>query len=195
MFDAFSAGVEPGGLRTTEEIKILLCYMLHTVQQPMPRGDVTDIVVGGGMANYFDVENAIEELLRLQHLVEGEDHTIATTVTGGQIGEELSVRVPYTLRERSAKAALELLRRRRTEADNPVTVEKLPEGGCLVTCAVVDEGKALFSVALRVADDWQANQIKEHFLEDPSALYRANLAVLTGETDRRRGGSQLVIKL
>ena len=51
MFDAFSAGVEPGGLRTTEEIKILLCYMLHTVQQPMPRGDVTDIVVGGGMAN------------------------------------------------------------------------------------------------------------------------------------------------
>lgn len=94
MFDAFSAGVEPGGLRTTEEIKILLCYMLHTVQQSMDRSDVTDILTGSGMANYFDVENAIEELLRLQHLVEGEDRRIATTVTGGQIGEELSVRVP-----------------------------------------------------------------------------------------------------
>lgn len=195
MFDAFSAGVEPGGLRTTEEIKILLCYMLHTVQQSMDRSDVTDILTGSGMANYFDVENAIEELLRLQHLVEGEDRRIATTVTGGQIGEELSVRVPYTLRERAAKAALELLKRRRTEADNPVTVEKLSDGGCLVTCAVVDQGKTLLSVSLRVADEWQADQLKEHFLADPSLLYRANLAVLTGEAELRRGGSQLVVKL
>lgn len=195
MFDAFSAGVEPGGLRSTEEIKILLCYMLHTVQQPMARADVTDILVGNSMANYFDIENAIEDLLRLQHLVEGEEHRIATTVTGGQIAEALSVRIPYTLRERSAKAALELLRRRRTEADNPVTVEKLADGGCLVTCAVMDGGKMIFSVQLRVADEWQADQIREHFLQNPALLYRADLAVLTGEVNLRRGGSQLVIKL
>ena len=126
MNDTFAAGVEPGGLRTSQEIKILICYLLRTVEQPMLRDDVTDILVGNGMANYFDIEEAMEELLRLQHLVQSDDRRIATTVSGAQIGDELSVRIPYTLRERSVKAALRLLRRRSIEKDNTVTVDRSP---------------------------------------------------------------------
>ena len=128
MNDTFAAGVEPGGLRTSQEIKILICYLLRTVEQPMLRDDVTDILVGNGMANYFDIEEAMEELLRLQHLVQSDDRRIATTVSGAQIGDELSVRIPYTLRERSVKAALRLLRRRSIEKDNTVTVDRAPDG-------------------------------------------------------------------
>ena len=93
----------------------------------------------------------VEELLRLQHLVQSDDRRIATTVSGAQIGDELSVRIPYTLRERSVKAALRLLRRRSIEKDNTVTVDRSPDGARLVTCAVQDCGKTLFSVTLRGA--------------------------------------------
>ena len=195
MADAFTAGVEPGGLNTSQEIKILLCYMLHTVNQPMLRSEVVDIILAHGMANYFDTEEAIDELLRLQHLTESDDHRIATTVTGGQIGDSLSVRIPYTLRERSVRAALDLLRRHQVEKDNKVTINKLPQGGCDVTCTVEDNGAALLSVTLRLADEWQAGQIREHFLQDPAMLYRSILSVLTGEAETRRAGTQLVIKL
>lgn len=195
MNDAFSAGVNPGGLKTSQQIKVLVCYILHTVAQPMKRGDITDIMVGEGMANYFDIEEAINDLLRLQHLVESEDHRIATTVTGGQIGESLATQVPYTLRDRSVKIALRFLKRRQIEQDNEVTVERLPEGGCAVTCTVRDGAVPLLSVTLRVADEWQAGQIKERFLEDPSLLYRGTLAMLTGETALKRAGTQMVIKL
>lgn len=195
MSDVFSAGVQPGGLNTSQEIKILLCYMLHTVNCPMARDEVTDIIVGGGMANYFDTEDAIEELLRLQHLVTDDARNIATTVTGSQIGDSLSMRIPYTLRERSVAAALQLLKRKKTEEDNKVDILRLDDGSCQVTCTVLDQGKPLLSVSLRVADEHQAAQIKEHFLTDPSFLYRANLAVLTGDAGLRRAGTQLVIKL
>ncbi len=195
MADAFSAGVQPGGLNTTQEIKILLCYMLNTVNQPMARDEVTDIIVAGGMANYFDTEEAIEELLRLQHLTADDERHIATTVTGKQIGETLASRIPYTLRERSVKAALALFKRRAIEKDNKVDIRRLEDGGCQVTCTILDQGKPLLSVALRVADDYQAEQIKENFLADPSLLYRGNLAVLTGDAGLRRAGTQLVIKL
>lgn len=195
MSDVFSAGVLPGGLNNAQEIKILLCYMLHTVNCPMARDEVTDIIIEGGMANYFDVEDAIEELLRLQHLVTDDERRIATTVTGSQIGESLAVRIPYTLRERSVKAALQLLKRRAVEKDNKVEIRRLDNGGCQVTCTVMDQGKPLLSVALRVADEHQATQIKENFLTDPSFLYRSNLAVLTGDASLRRAGTQLVIKL
>ena len=90
MADAFMAGVEPGGLTNVQEIRILLCYMLRSVNAPVPRDALTDIITAGGMANYFDTEEAIEELLRLQHLVQSEDRLIATTVTGAQIGAFVS---------------------------------------------------------------------------------------------------------
>lgn len=195
MSDAFTAGVEPGGLTTSQEIKILLCYMLGSVGQPISRDAVTEIIVGEGMANYFDTEEAIEELLRLQHLVQGDNRLIATTVTGGQIGDSLATRIPYTLRERSVKAAVQLLRRREIEKDNKVEIRPLEEGGCEVTCSVMDGGRALLSVTLRVADKWQAEQIKERFIADPALLYRSNFAVLTGAAAMRRAGTQLVIQL
>lgn len=195
MDEAFTAGVEPGGLYNSQEIKILLCYMLHTVNQPILRSDVVDVIMTFGMANYFDTEDALNELLRLQHLVEDEEHRLATTVTGSQIGETLATRVPYTLRERSVQAALELLRRREVEKDNKFTVRKLEEGGCEATCTIEDDGKALLSVSLRLTDEFQAAQIKEQFLQDPTTLYRAVLAVLTGDVTSRLAGNQLIIHL
>lgn len=195
MADVFAAGVEPGGLKSAQEIKILLCYILHTVGQPIPRDEVTEIITAGGMANYFDTEEAIEELLRLQHLVEGDDRRIATTVTGGQIGESLSVRIPYTLRDRSVKMALQMLKRRQVEKENKVEIRPVDEGGYEVVCTVQDQGRALLTVSLPVADSMQAEQIKEQFLQDPSLLYRSNLAILTGDAGLRRAGTQLIIKL
>ena len=195
MADAFMAGVEPGGLTNVQEIRILLCYMLRTVSAPIPRDALTDIITAGGMANYFDTEEAIEDLIRLQHLVQSDDRLVATTVTGNQIGESLGVRIPYTLRERSVKAALQLLKRREVERDNKADIRKLEEGGYEVTCTVMDGERALLSVSLRVSDPWQAEQIKEQFLTDPALLYRSNLAVLTGDANMRRAGSELVIKL
>lgn len=194
MADAFTAGVEPGGLTSTQEIRILLCYMLDTVGQAMNRQDVTDILVAGGMANYFDVEDAMEELIRLQHLVEA-DKKVATTVTGAQIGQSLSMRIPYTLRQRSVEAALKLLKRIDLQRDNKVEIEPLEQGGYAVTCAVQDRGMTLLSVTLRVADRNQADCIKEQFLADPALLFRANLAVLTGDAGMRRAGTELVVKL
>jgi len=195
MADAFMAGVEPGGLTNVQEIRILLCYMLHSVAAPIPRDALTDILTAGGMANYFDTEDAIEDLIRLQHLVQTEDRLVATTVTGNQIGESLGVRIPYTLRERSVKAALQLLKRRKVEQDNKVEIRKTEEGGYEVTCTVMDGARVLLSVTLPVSDAWQAEQIKEQFLTDPALLYRSNLAVLTGDANMRRAGSELVIKL
>lgn len=194
MADAFTAGVEPGGLNNSQEIRILLCYMLNTAGCPMDRDAVTEILVGGGMANYFDTEDAIEELIRMGHLAE-EDRTITVTATGAQIGDSLAVRVPYTLRQRSAEAALKLLKRRQVEQDNKVDIQKLEEGGYAVTCTVRDGQRDLLSVTLRVSDNRQAEQIKEQFLSDPALLFRGNLAILTGDAGMRRAGTELVIKL
>ncbi|HIW73119.1 MAG TPA: DUF4364 family protein [Firmicutes bacterium] len=190
----FSDGVEPGGLRTSQEIKILVCYMLLGAGEAMPRQAVLEIISGNGMANFFETGSAIDELVRLGHLTEGEGDTLALTETGRQVADTLSGMIPYTLRERSVKSALQLLTRIRRERENTVTIEKLPHG-YNVTCAIGDDESPLMSFTLRVADDLQAQMVKERFLSDPVLLYRSLLAVLSGDAGVSIGDTRIVIDL
>ena len=191
--DAFSAGVEPGGLYTSQEIKILICYMLLGVGEPMERQMVTELIAGNGMANFFETAAAVDELARQGHLTE-EEGRISLTETGRQVGDTLAGMIPYTLRERSVKAALQLLTRIRREQENTVELEKL-DHGYRVTCTIQDSASPLMSVSLRVADDMQAGLIRENFLADPTLLYRSLLAILTGDAGMRRADTEIAIRL
>lgn len=192
--DAFSAGVEPGGLYSSQEIKILICYMLAGVDEPLPRQSVLEIIATGGMANFFEAGAAIDELIRLHNLTEGEDGRLYLTEDGRQAASTLSGMIPFTLRERSVQAALKLLTRMRREKENRVTVKKL-EHGRLVTCEIQDAGQPLLSFSLRVVDDLQAGLIRERFLEDPTLIYSSLIALLTGDAAWKRNGKRIEIDL
>ena len=192
--DAFSAGVEPGGLYSSQEIKILICYMLAGVDEPLPRQSVLEIIAAGGMANFFEAGAAIDELIRLHNLTEGEDGRLYLTEDGRQAASTLSGMIPFTLRERSVQAALKLLTRMRRDKENRVTVKKL-EHGRLVTCEIQDAGQPLLSFSLRVADDLQAGLIRERFLEDPTLIYSSLIALLTGDAAWKRNGKRIEIDL
>ncbi len=178
IHDAFSAGVEPGGLYSGDEIKVLICYLLMHVSEPLNRDIVSDVVVGGGMANYFETGAGLEELIALHNVEEEEDGTLRLTATGRQAAEALTARIPLSLRERSVSNAHRLLARRRRERENPVTIERYAEG-CMVTCTINDAGMPLMSLKLWVADNAQAKLVKERFIDDPSALYKMVLDHLT----------------
>ena len=190
--DAFDAGVEPGGLHSRQEIKILVCYLLLSAGVPLLRNDVLDIVCGSGMANFFDTCAAIDELVELGNLQEHEDDTLTVTDTGASATATLTDLLPYTLRERSAEAAVRLLARRRNERENHVTIEPC-NGDYTVTCTVGGGSAPLLTFSLLVADDRQAELVRERFLQDPLLLYQSTIAVLTG--DARLEANRIVIDL
>lgn len=177
--NAFDAGVEPGGLHTRHEIKILICYMLIGAGVPLQRNDVLDVVCGGGMANFFDTSAAIDELIELGNLCELEDGTVTVTDAGANAAGTLTDLLPYTVRERAVEGALKLLSRRRSEQENQVNIEKT-DTGYTVTCIVGGGEAPLLSFSLLVADDRQAELIRERFLQDPLLLYQSVIAILTG---------------
>ena len=163
------------------------------VGEPMERQMVTELIAGNGMANFFETAAAVDELARQGHLTEKEGR-ISLTETGRQVGDTLAGMIPYTLRERSVKAALQLLTRIRREQENTVELEKL-DHGYRVTCTIQDSASPLMSVSLRVADDMQAGLIRENFLDDPTLLYRSLLAILTGDAGMRRADTEIAIRL
>lgn len=192
--DAFTRGVEPGGLYNSHEIKILVCYMLNGAGEPMPRQAVLEIIAGNGMANHFETGNAIDELIRHDNIIENEDGTLVLTETGCQIADTLAGMIPYTLRERSVKAALQLSTRIRRERENSVKIEKL-EKGCDVTCTINDNNQPILTFTLRVADRMQAQLVRENFLNNPVLLYRSLLAILIGDAQLTHGDTRINIDL
>ena len=57
-FDAFTGGVADGGLRTKNDIKILICYMLATLDAPFSKNDMIRVLQETALANYFEINDA-----------------------------------------------------------------------------------------------------------------------------------------
>lgn len=193
-FGGFSEGVIPGGLYRKEDIQLLLCYILCTVNEPFPRATLVDVVVGNGLANYFETIEAIEGLLTVGTFKQDESELLTITDTGREATKTLSSRLPLTLRERSIKAAVQALARRRSERETDITVTDHPHG-CTITCAIRDAEAPLMSLSLKVGDHKQADMIRERFLDNPSLLYRSILSILTGRAETNEEDGQTVINV
>ena len=191
--DAFTDGVIPGGLLNSREIRILICYMLSSVDEPMPRKTVVDIIFSQGMANYFETEAAIEELVKLGNITETEDDLLIITEAGRSAAETLTTHIPFTLRERSVESAVRLLTRRRRERENNVEITPI-ENGVMITCSIDRTEHPMMSFSLRVADNEQAELIKDRFLNDPVTVYRLMIGLFTGEVQSRKIGNRTILE-
>lgn len=178
--DAFDAGVEPGGLHSHREIKLLVCYMLAGVPEPMSRESIFTVLCGHGMANFFDISTAIADLLSLHNLKEDEDGRLTVTDVGRDAAMTLKDMLPFTLRQRSVAAAKRLLTRLQNERENHVTIKK-EELGCTVTCVVGNTEAPLMSLSLLVGNEEQAEAIRERFLCDPLSVYQSVIDAVTSK--------------
>ena len=182
-FDAFAGGIEIGGLRSMLEIKILICYILESVKTPMTRNQICDVLQKTGLVNFFDANSALDELLESKALIEeeyvGEAHLVITA-KGSNSAKELETQLLPGVRDRAVKVALNTVARARSERENKVEVKKV-ENGYDVTFEIESNGDKLLSLTLNVSDEWQAEQLKDGFLDDPGALYSDIINRLIGE--------------
>jgi hypothetical protein len=52
---AFLQGVRMGGLNEQKDIQVLLCYLLYSVDQPIPEQMLSECILSNEIANHFEV--------------------------------------------------------------------------------------------------------------------------------------------
>lgn len=194
-FDAFTEGIEPGGLRNRTEIGILICYMLDYIGKPFSKNDLIEIFQEYGLANYFETVNALAELMKNDNVrdVEGSDDLLSLTKNGQLISVQLSENLSLTTRRKAAEAAAHLLKKRKVEQENPVTITREKDGGYQVNLRVTDGLRDLMSLTLFVPDIKEANTVKETFHKDPERLYSIMLAAAVGEKDMLKKAREVLL--
>ena len=179
QYDAFSTGVETGGLYHTDEIKTLICYLLRKVDHPLSSELIRQTLVSQGLANYFDVSESVSELLRAGNITAdfGEDaqEQLHLTPIGEDASMELLRDIPKSVREKALSAVLEAITKERNAEQTKISVEPCGSG-FHVTFRVADEADDLMCITLYAADLAQVERMKDNFLKDPVRIYSGILA-------------------
>lgn len=181
-YDAFDAGIELGGLRNRDDIRLLICYLLKSVDAPMTRQMLNEAMQEDGLANYFEVGQAIEELLKTGNItadILDEDEVISVTAKGREAAELLQTSLPRTVREKAVNSAIRLTTRAKIERENKIEVKKEENGGYTITFTLFDKETELMKLSVYVSDSLQLEQVKQNFINDPVKVYSTIITSLS----------------
>ena len=162
-FDTFDEGIAPGGLRSKNEIKILICYLYETVKDKMSQSLIVEAIRSDELANFFEIVVAFEELasdgtLIKSDIVDGEQ-TYVLSANGRVIANQLETTLAHSVKRKSYDCAIRLLSQRKTARENFVDIEKT-ENGFSVNCRVSGGEIDLFSFTLYAPNLEQAEVMK-----------------------------------
>lgn len=181
--NSFSEGVAPGGLRQRTEIKLLICYLLKTLDRSLTRTQVNEILQEYSIANYFEINGAISELISggqvLSRLKDGDEEITITAKALFDVGV-IERDLPKSIREKAVKSALKILTRERIERESQVNVIRL-DHGFHVELSVCDMGTELLKITVYVTDESQIEIVKRNFYNDAVSIYSGVISSLTVE--------------
>lgn len=179
--DAVSAGVSPiGGLFSTAQVRILICYILSNIKDPVSGRMLADTLHYEGIANVFEVNDSIAHLYESGHLklIDEAEDTYVVTTQGRDVAETLKSSLPYTVKERAYSAALKMVSRYRRTKETDIKITR--EGTrSFINCTALDGDQPFMSIKLQVTDEDQAVFIKEQFLNSSDNIYAEIIALLT----------------
>ena len=159
QFDAFTAGIEDGGLRSSSSIAILACYIIARSEERLTKKNVVDALVEGKIANYFEITSAISKMIKTDNLVEGEDGYLSVTSKCAFNVEMLENDLPITIREKAVELAAKTARLEIYKKENKATVEK--DGDKYkVTLHVSDKNCDFMVLSLYFPSEAQAQVVK-----------------------------------
>ena len=176
-YDAFSAGVEPGGLRNTAQIKILIGFIVKSLDRPIEKSRLIEALQLHGLANYFDASQALADQSACENLTADENDLLYITEKGRAAVNELEGEIPRSVREKALGDSVKLQTLERRRSENKITV--IPEGdGYNVTFEIFDRETLLLRLSVYAADREQVDTIKANYLKDPVSLYSGIIASL-----------------
>lgn len=183
-FDAFSAGVEPGGLRSKNDIKILICYLLNSISTPLSDEDIVNILQEHSITNYFETVSAIADLKNMNNIYSANNNNLYQVSESGKlIANQLVSSLPISVREKTLNTAINLLAKKQLEKENIVEINKV-DNGYSIKCTILGKTNSeLLSFMLYVPDLLQANKVKDNFQKRPDLIYRIILAGVTMNND------------
>lgn len=169
-FDAFTAGIKDGGLRSVASINLIVCYVIANIKEKVTAQNIIDTMDEGMIANHFEVSNAISKLKSQGVINENRDGSLELNGSDKAMIDLVEKDLPLTLRDKSIKICQRLIAKETYQRENKAEITTC-DGGYNVTLHVSDKNNDFMSLTLFAATLTQAEVIKEKFITNPVRVY------------------------
>lgn len=175
--DAFTAGVRPGGLTSSTEIRLLLCYLVQH-SGPVTQRQLETALTDAQLVNYFEIGSCLDDIRR-QGLVERTGDEYAITPKGRRVARELTHDLPLSVRERAVAAVVQAQLWTRKQAEYSAVISERADGHCTVRCMINRLDERLFCLELGMPDRLTAELVKKQFILKGNEIYQLLINKLT----------------
>lgn len=169
-FDAFTAGIKNGGLRSVATINLLVCYIIASINNKVTAQNIIDTVAEGEIANHFEISNAIAKLIQSGVIVEDEEGTLTLAVDSPESIELIEHDLPLTIRDNAIKICQKIIAKETFRRENKVEIVAI-ENGYNVELHISDNKTDYLKLTLFAPSKEQAEMIKDKFITNPIKVY------------------------
>ncbi|MBR3869688.1 MAG: DUF4364 family protein [Clostridia bacterium] len=186
--DAFPVDDNISGIRSTEKIRIIICYILKNVDSPLTRDNMQSALYDNGIANYFEISQAIDNLLDVG-AVEIADNVLVLNSKGEQIARDLNDELSLFIKNKAVRAAKLTAVYEKRKKENDISIVKLDDKKYRLDITLLsgltdsDSTDELMKVSVFVTDSLQAETMKTTFLNNPVRLYEKVIEGLTEDSE------------
>lgn len=182
--DAFPVDDKTGGIRSTEKIRIIICYVLKDHSGILSRDNLLSALYDNGIANYFELCQAIDDLLEVNALYI-ENELLYINEKGIQISRDLKDELSHFIKNKAVRAVKLTALYEKRKKENRISVSKLNDNKYRLDISLLsgdadnEETEELLNVSIFTTDSQQAEVMKTAFLNNPVRLYENIITALT----------------
>ena len=173
---------EHGFIRDMLDVKVLILYVLSKAEKPMSLQNIYEICYQDDRLTYFDVCEAIPQLLKTGHATESEEGLVEITEKGRETVEITEDSIAYPVRER-ARAAVEVFNQESTRSGHVRTDILDRDGSFVALLELNDDVGKLISMEITAPSKKQARKLAASFHKCAEQLYSAVMEDLLSEID------------
>lgn len=182
-FNAFVGGVQPGGLTNDFEVKLLVCYLLDSLKQPLLFEQLGEIFQNTGLVNYFEFVEAVSELERTGQLtssIQDGQQQLALTESGTVTAQTFYKTIPKSARAKALEEATRLMEIQRCMDKVEITFAPATDGWTL-RVVLRDIGSDLLDMSVFLPTEGECLRVKQQIESDPTSFYSRVLGLLMQE--------------
>ncbi len=171
-----------GFIRDLLDVKVLILFVTARVQSPVTAQQIYELCFQDDSLSYFDVQQAIWQLVDSGHLCKNEDETYTITAKGRDNGAITEDAVAYSLARRVTMAVDQFnLEQRRGQY---VKTETGRQGdGYYVQMKLDDELGNLMQLRLMAPSQKQARKLANAFQKNAEAFYQTVMEILLEDAE------------
>lgn len=165
------------------DVKILILYVMSLVEEPVSAQTIYELCYQDDCLSYFDVQEAIPQMVRSGHLVEEEFDRYVITDKGREAEEITQDSVAFPVKERAKQAVENHNRKTKRDQFLRTEVKEQENGEYTVHMGLSDFHGVLMELELTAPTLEQARKLERAYRKNAEVVYQSVMVALLEEAE------------